>query len=59
VRQRITLMKDYTTMNLDQIKQVICDTLCSDERRLTASEVVDVERLERSYLDNEFVKLLQ
>jgi lipoic acid synthetase/lipoate-protein ligase A len=59
VRQRITLLKDYTTMNLDQIKLLIRDTLCSDERRLTASEVADVERLERSYLDNEFVKLLQ
>ena len=59
VRQRITLLKDYTTMNLDQIKLLIRDTLCSDERRLTASEVVDVERLERSYLDDEFVKLLQ
>ncbi len=59
VRQRITLLKDYTTMSLDQIKLLIRDTLCSDERRLTASEVVDVERLERSYLDNEFVKLLQ
>ena len=59
VRQRITLLKDYTTMSLDQIKLLIRDTLCSDERRLTASEVADVERLERSYLDNEFVKLLQ
>jgi len=59
VRQRITLLKDYTTMNLDQIKLLIRDTLCSDERRLTTSEVADIERLERSYLDNEFVKLLQ
>jgi len=59
VRQRITLLKDYTTMNLDQIKLLIRDTLCSDECRLTTSEVADVERLERSYLDNEFVKLLQ
>lgn len=59
VRQRITLLKDYTTMSLDQIKLLIRDTLCSDECRLTASEVADVERLERSYLDNEFVKLLQ
>ena len=59
VRQRITLLKDYTTMNLDQIKLLIRDTLCSDERQLTASEVADIERLERSYLDNEFVKLLQ
>ena len=59
VRQRITLLKDYTTMSLDQIKLLIRDTLCSDECRLTASEVADIERLERSYLDNEFVKLLQ
>ena len=59
VRQRITLLKDYTTMSLDEIKILIRNTLCSDKRQLTANEVADIEQLEQNYLDNEFVKLLQ
>ena len=59
VRQRITLLKDHTTMSLDEIKILIRNTLCSDERQLTANEVADIEQLEQNYLDNEFVKLLQ
>ena len=59
VRQRITLLKDHTTMSLDEIKVLIRKTLCTDERLLTASEVLDIEQLEQRYLDNEFVKILQ
>lgn len=59
VRQRITLLKDHTTMSLDEIKLLIRNTLCTDERLLTASEVADIEQLEQSYLEQEFIKILQ
>ena len=59
VRQRITLLKDHTTMSLDEIKLLIRKTLCTDARQLTASEVLDIEQLEQSYLNNEFIKILQ
>ena len=59
VRQRITLLKDHTTMSLDEIKLLIRNTLCTDERLLTASEVADIEQLEQSYLKQEFIKILQ
>jgi lipoic acid synthetase/lipoate-protein ligase A len=59
VRQRITLLKDHTTMSLDEIKTLIRNTLCTDERLLTASEVADIEQLEQSYLEQEFIKILQ
>ena len=59
VRQRITLLKDHTTMSLDEIKIMIRNTLCTDERQLTASEVAEVEELEQSYLKQEFIKILQ
>ncbi len=59
VRQRITLLKDHTSMNLDEIKILIRKTLCTDERQLTANEVVDIEQLEQSYLKQEFIKILQ
>jgi lipoic acid synthetase/lipoate-protein ligase A len=59
VRQRITLLKDHTTMSLDEIKILIRKTLCTDERQLTASEVADIEQLEQSYLKQEFIKIIQ
>ena len=59
VRQRITLLKDHTTMSLNEIKIMIRNTLCTDERQLTASEVAEVEELEQSYLKQEFIKILQ
>jgi lipoic acid synthetase/lipoate-protein ligase A len=59
VRQRITLLKDHTTMSLDEIKTVIRDTLCKGERQLVASEVADIEQLEQNYLKQEFIKILQ
>ena len=34
VRQRITLLKDYTTQSLDEVKALIRETLCQGERRI-------------------------
>ncbi len=34
VRQRITLLKDYTTLSLDEVKALIRETLCQGERRI-------------------------
>ncbi len=59
VRQRITLLKDHTTMRLDEIRFLIRKTLCTDERQLTASELAAIEQLEQSYLKQEFIKILQ
>ena len=59
VRQRITLLKDHTTMSFEEIKILIRKTLCTDERQLTASEVADIEQLEQDYLKQEFIKILQ
>jgi lipoic acid synthetase/lipoate-protein ligase A len=50
VRQRITLLKDYTDMSLDEVKSLIRTTLCVGERVLTLSEVDEIERLEEKYL---------
>ena len=59
VRQRVTLLKDHTTMSLDEIKALIRHTLCTDERLLTAGEVAAIEQLEQSYLKQEFIKIIQ
>lgn len=58
VRQRITLLKDYTSLTLDQLKAHIRQTLCDGEQQLTAADVEAVERLEQQYLRDEFIHLL-
>jgi lipoic acid synthetase/lipoate-protein ligase A len=59
VRQRITLLKDYTSLPLEDVKTLIRETLCQDTRMLTEREVADIETLERTYLNNDFIKILQ
>ncbi len=49
VRQRITLLKDYTPLSLDQVKALIRETLCQGERRLSAADVAEIERLAQAY----------
>ena len=59
VRQRITLLKDYTTLdNVEALKALIRETLCEGERMLTASEVAGIEAIEATYLKEEFINLL-
>ena len=50
VRQRITLLKDYTDMSLEEVKALIRETLCVGERVLTEEDVKEIEKLEESYL---------
>lgn len=49
VRQRITLLKDYTSLSLGQVKTLIRETLCQGERRLSAADVAEIERLAQAY----------
>ena len=48
VRQRITLLKDYTSLTLEEIKALIVTTLCDTEQVLTATDVAAIEQLENS-----------
>lgn len=59
VRQRITLLKDYTTLDgVEALKQLIRDTLCVGERQLSQDDVAKIEAIEASYLKEEFINLL-
>ena len=49
VRQRITLLKDHTPLSLGQVKTLIRETLCQGERRLSAEDVAEIERLAQAY----------
>ena len=59
VRQRITFLKDYTSLGLDEVKTLIRETLCDGERMLTKEEVLGIEQLEQQYLREDFIKQLQ
>lgn len=58
VRQRITLLKDYTQLTIDEVKALIRDTLCSGERILTVDDVHAIEEIEKDYLKEEFIHLI-
>ena len=58
VRQRITLLKDYTPLSLEELKRLIRETLCEGERVLTPDEVAAIEQIEQMYLREDFVKLV-
>ena len=47
VRQRITFLRDYVSLSLDEVKTVIRDTLCNGSLTLTTSDVEEIERLEQ------------
>ena len=49
VRQRITLLKDYTSLSLDEVKTLIIRTLCDGERMLTIDEISKIEQIEKQY----------
>ena len=59
VRQRITLLKEHTQLSLNEIKQLIRDTLCDGELVLTAEQVTEIEKIEQSYLKQDFIHLIQ
>ena len=49
VRQRITLLKDYTSLSLEEVKTLIIRTLCNSERMLTVEEIAQIEQIEELY----------
>lgn len=56
VRQRICLLKDYTTLTVDELKAFIRETLCVGEHRLTEADVAVIEEMEKTYLDEDFIQ---
>jgi lipoic acid synthetase/lipoate-protein ligase A len=58
VRQRITLLKDYTHLSLDEFKAFVRQTLCQGELMLGDDDVAAIEKLEQTYLNEDFINLL-
>ncbi len=55
VRQRITLLKDYVSLSLDEVKDVFRTTLCDDTYQLTEDDVAAIEQREQAYLQESFI----
>ena len=58
VRQRITLLKDHTSLSLEEVRTLIRDTLCDGELVLTATQMAEIEELEQTYLKEDFINLI-
>lgn len=58
VRQRITLLKDYTDMGLEEVKTFIRTMLCEGERVLTPLQVAEIEQMETTYLREDFIQIV-
>ena len=55
VRQRIAFLKDYTSLNINEMKSFVRENLCTEEVMLTADDVRNIEVLEQEYLDPNFI----
>lgn len=58
VRQRITLLREHTSLGIEEVKKLFVDTLCSEDCQLGDDEVSAIEQIERQYLKEEFINRL-
>lgn len=55
VRQRVTNLQGYTKMDIEQFKAYLIANFCKGERHLTAGEIAKIEKIEESYLNQDFL----
>ena len=55
VRQRVSLLKDHTSLSLDEIERGIVSHLCKEQLLLKQEEVEKIEELEKTYLSDDFI----
>ena len=54
IRQHIALLKDHTTLTLEEVKRFARQHLCSSTITLTADDVKGIEEIEQDYLSDDF-----
>lgn len=54
VRQHIALLKDYTTLSIEEVKRHTKEFLCSSALTLTEKDIKGIEEIEQDYLSDEF-----
>ena len=55
VRQHIALLKDYTTMNLSEIRKSIIESICDSTLTLQEEDIERISDIEKEYLSEEFI----
>lgn len=55
VRQHIALLKDYTTMSLDEIRKSIIESICDSTLTLREEDIEKISNIEKEYLSEEFI----
>ena len=55
VRQRIALLKDYITLDIDEFKTFVRKNLCQDEIVLPQEAISEIEAIEREYRSKAFI----
>ena len=55
VRQHIALLKDYTSLSLEQVKHAFRSRLCDSEEQLDAAAVALIEAMRQEYLTPTFL----
>lgn len=55
VRQHIALLKDYTTLSLEQVKHAFRSRLCDGEEQLDSAAVARIEAMRQEYLTPTFL----
>ena len=55
VRQRVTNLIEHTSLTIEEFKKHMIATLCDGERMLTEQDVLAIEEIESTYLDESFI----
>ena len=55
VRQRVCLLKDYTTLPFSEIRRPIREHLCDETIVLNSNDIREIEAIELEYLKTEFI----
>ena len=56
VHQRITFLKNYIDLGIDELKTFLRQTLCDGELLLKPDDIAAIGKLEQEYLRNEFIQ---
>ncbi len=55
VRQRIAMLKDFISLDIEEFKSFVRNNLCQGELTLNEEDVRGIEEIEKEYLTEEFV----
>ncbi len=55
VRQRICLLKEFTNRSFDEIISELKASLCTETYLLTAEDIIEIEEIEKEYLQEDFI----